>query len=161
MSRSDALSTLYLAKRALSLSQPQCSRLQSGDNSSTQIRGPSAEVAETMPILGKQRVLDTGSQCRPSKAVGSFHLTRFPASHFLKVCIVPLCFEEKTSARTCFLANLKKSEEDFHFYDKGRKAKIGFSVRFAAAMTEAACTPSSKSGPAKFLPREPHSASQH
>ena len=39
--------------------------------------------------------------------------------------------------------------------------KIALRVCFAAAVTEVARTPSSESGPAKLLPQEPPSASQH
>lgn len=53
-----------------------------------------------------------------------------------------------------FLLTKEKSEEDFPIYAKRQKVKIVFSVWFAAADTEAACTPGMESGSTKLLPSE-------
>lgn len=44
---------------------------------------------------------------------------------------MPICFYERPTLIPVF-ANRKKSEEGFHFYEKRWKAKIAFSVCFAA-----------------------------
>lgn len=70
-----------------------------------------------------------------------------------------LCFIYKRLTLVPVFAN-KEIWEDFSFYDKRWKAKIGFSVSFAAAVTKAVCTSGSKNGPTKLLPQELHSALQ-
>ena len=50
----------------------------------------------------------------------------------LKVCFTPLCFYKRLTLVLVF-ANWKISKEDFHFYKKGWKAKIAFSICFAAS----------------------------
>lgn len=57
-------------------------------------------------------------------------------------------------------ANEKKSEEDFHFYKKKKKAKIVFTICFSVSCDRGSTHQSLESGPAKLFPRELHSASQ-
>ena len=73
--------------------------------------------------------------------------------HFMKVCVMPLCFYQRPTLVPVFTnQKKKKSKDDFCFYKKRQKAKIALSVCFAGAMIEAACTPSSERGTAKLLP---------
>lgn len=67
-----------------------------------------------------------------------------------------LHFYERPNISICF-PNQGKSEEDFCFNE--RKAKIAFTICFAAANIEAVCTPSIISSPIKLLPGKPHLAS--
>ena len=50
--------------------------------------------------------------------------------------------------------NWKKSEEDFCFYEKSRKAKIAFLICFAVSLLEAAGTPRHPEWLHQLLPRE-------
>ena len=76
---------------------------------------------------------------------------------FREVRFMPLHFYERTTLVSVFV-NPKKSEEDFCFYEKRRKAKTAL-FALQRAIIKAVCTPSSESGPAKLLPWELHSAS--
>ena len=73
--------------------------------------------------------------------------------HFAKVHLAPLCFYERPRL-VPVVASQKKSEEDFHFYEKRQKKKIVLDVCFAVAVTEAQLTPSSDAGTTKLLPRK-------
>ena len=66
---------------------------------------------------------------------------------FLTLCLMPLCFQERPTLVSIFA----KGKSIFIFTVKGKKAKIVGSVCSAA---------SRKSGTAKILPQELHSASQ-
>ena len=65
--------------------------------------------------------------------------SRYRYPYFSKVCFKPLHFYESPTLEPVF-TNWMKSEEDFCFYKKRRKAKIAFRVCFAAACVQAADT---------------------
>lgn len=80
--------------------------------------------------------------------------------HFLQVRVITFNFYKRPTSVLIF-TNWKRSRKNLCFYEKRRKAKRAFGVRFAASPYRGSVHPSSESGPSKLLPQELYSASQY
>lgn len=81
-------------------------------------------------------------------------------SLLFKSSCTSLCFYEKPILLPVF-ANQKKCKVDFPFYDKRQEAKSVQYLFCYEPVWGQLYTLSSKSGPTKLCPQEPHLASQH
>lgn len=81
----------------------------------------------------------------------SFTPLRFMLLRFMPLRFTLLCYHDRPMLAPVF-AKQEKAKEDFHFCDKRRKAKIVFSICFAAALIEAAAPQAVRVAPPTSFP---------
>ena len=118
--------------------------------------GDFGHQCELLGRIKENLSMTTKSGAQISVRIGTFH--------FRKVCFRPLRFYERSTLVPA-LANWKKLEEDFQFYEHRWKRKWPFSVSFVEREKQVwrQHTPEqrSKNGTTPLLPWDLHSASQH